>query len=151
MQFQFYFINFVGMGSHLWKSEIVNFLFWNLMKWLKCFLRFDFFFAMMRWSRYRWHSTSHWRLQCDLEFHPPPSVLSRFLALFWTAEYRERVTIIHMHSNTQFVTVSNTNKPFAIETSGAETTGGTAYSPILKFVEYLKEYDIQNTVSLIQP
>ena len=73
--------------------------------------------------------------------------MSRLLALYWTAEYRERVTIKqHVHSNTQFVTVSNTNTPFAIETSGAETTGETAYSPILKFVEYLKEYDIQNTI-----
>ena len=68
--------------------------------------------------------------------HPAPSVLSRFLALYWTAEYKERVTIKHVHSNTQFVTVSNTNTPFAIETSGAKTTGETAYSPTFKFVEY---------------
>ena len=97
----------------------------------------------------RRHSTSPRRLQCDLEFHPTPSVLSRFLALYWTPEYKERVTIKHVHSNTQFVTVSNTNTPFAIETSGAETTGETAYSPILKFVEYLKEYDIQNTILML--
>ena len=77
-----------------------------------------------------------------IEDDPTPSVLSRFLALYWTAEYKERVTIKHVHSNTQFVTVSNTNKPFAIEAPVAETTGGTAYSPILKFIEYQKEYDI---------
>ena len=94
----------------------------------------------------RRHSTSPRWQQCDLEFHPTPSVLSWFLALYWTSEYRERVTVKHVHINTQFVTVSNTNTPFAIEAPGAETTGGTAYSLILKFVEYLKEYDIKNTI-----
>ena len=55
-----------------------------------------------------------------IEDDPTPSVLSRFPALYWTAEYKERVTIKHVYSNTQYVTVSNTKTPF---TPGAETTG----------------------------
>ena len=78
--------------------------------------------AMVQIPSSRRHSTSPRRLQCDLELHPTPSVLSRFLGLYWTAEYKERVTIKHVHSNTQYVTVSNTNTPFAIEGPGAETT-----------------------------
>ena len=106
------------------------------------------FFAMMRWSRYR--------RAVDIQPLPGSAVRSWIssnafsLVLVPRLQLDRRVqgeshrqTCAHY---TQFVTVSNTNTPFAIEAPGAEATGGTAYSPILKFVEYLKKYDIQNAI-----